>query len=171
MVVGVDSEDEEMMQDPPALRQDLTCPVCKEVFRNPSLLPCTHSLCGQCLQASLQFTRTCPVCRTKFKKEQVIFNRDLSHACETFLREQGWQQPRQKRDTTACCSLHLKPLGLYCEKDEVPVCEDCVSLHNTHKLWSLRDGVSICKVSETQTTSHIRGLLRKRFLKVSIVTL
>ncbi|XP_070823542.1 tripartite motif containing 35-28 [Chaetodon trifascialis] len=139
-----DSMDEDMPEQPLALQQDLTCPVCQGIFRDPVLLPCTHSFCRECLQRSLQYKRTCPLCRKAFEEGQDISNRALRDACDTFLKHPDlW--PNQTRSSGDACNLHLKPLSLYCEKDEEPVCVDCVTLHNTHRLWSLQDGAPICK--------------------------
>ena len=52
------------------LRQELACPICMELFRNPvSLVPCQHTFCELCiipvLQAAVaQQQAHCPVCRT-----------------------------------------------------------------------------------------------------------
>uniref|UniRef100_A0A671L503 RING-type domain-containing protein n=1 Tax=Sinocyclocheilus anshuiensis TaxID=1608454 RepID=A0A671L503_9TELE len=45
------------------LVEELSCPVCCEIFKHPVLLSCSHSFCKECLQ---QFWRTkktqeCPV--------------------------------------------------------------------------------------------------------------
>lgn len=137
--------DEDVTEDPLPLQQDLTCPVCKGIFRDPILLPCTHSFCRDCLQKSLQYSRKCPLCRVASEEGQGISNLALSGACETFLKYSNWGQT-QKVASEDTCNLHLQPLVLYCEKDEEPVCVDCVSLHNTHKLWPLKEGAHICKV-------------------------
>ncbi|KAF3692130.1 Zinc-binding protein A33 [Channa argus] len=139
-----DSMDEDMPEEPLPLKQDLSCPVCQGIFKDPVLLPCSHSFCRECLQRSFQVNNKCPVCREVFEEGQALSNRALSAACETFLRHSNlW--PSHKRPSEDTCNLHLKPLELYCEKDEEPVCVDCVSLHSTHRLYSLRDGVPICR--------------------------
>lgn len=143
---------EEDMEDPQPLQQDLTCPVCQGVYRDPVLLHCSHSFCRECLQRSSEVNKKCPVCREVFEEGQAISNRALSSACETFLRQNNWRS-NQKRPSEDTCNLHLKPLELYCEKDEEPLCADCVTLHNTHRLWSLRDGAPICRVRECAQTS------------------
>ncbi|KAL6109809.1 uncharacterized protein ACO6RY_12863 [Pungitius sinensis] len=136
-----DSLDEDMEEETVPLRQDLTCPVCRDVFRDPALLPCTHSFCRECLRSCSRSNRKCPVCRAAFDEAQAISNRALSDACDTF-REQTSRWTPHSADT---CPLHLRPLDMYCEKDEEPVCRGCVILHNTHRLWSLREGVQMCQ--------------------------
>ena len=141
-----DSMDEEMSEEPLPLQQELTCPVCQGIFQDPVLLPCTHSFCRECLQKSLRYNKRCPLCREQFEEGQEISNRALSSTCETFLKRAGGRQIKKPPAAEDTCNLHLKPLELYCEKDEEPVCVECVSLHNTHKLWPLKEGAPMCKV-------------------------
>lgn len=138
-----DSMDDEMSGEP-FLRQELTCPVCQGIFRDPMLLPCTHSFCQECLRSSQRVNNKCPVCRAEVQEGQEIANRALGEACEVFLKHSNWRSSHEPT-RGGICNIHLKPLELYCEKDEEPVCVECVSLHNTHRLWSLSDGVPICK--------------------------
>ncbi|KAK5598767.1 hypothetical protein CRENBAI_004682 [Crenichthys baileyi] len=136
--------DVEMPDDSLPLRQDLTCPICQGIFRDPVLLPCSHSFCRECQKTSWQFIKTCPVCRVPVEEGQAISNRALSDASESFLRQANLR-PVQNASNEEVCNLHLKPLELYCEKDEEPVCVDCVSQHSTHRLWSLKDATAMCK--------------------------
>lgn len=126
--------------------QDLTCPVCRLIFTDPMVLPCSHSFCRECLQNSLHHGRSCcPLCRETFTKDQETVNRALSEVCETFKKHPHFWKTK-KADNENCCNLHMKPLLLYCEKDEEPLCVDCVSLHGSHRMWNLTEAVPICKV-------------------------
>ena len=53
------------------LREDLTCPVCLEVYRNPHLLSCGHNFCKTCLEnVKRQGERgrfRCPECRERHR--------------------------------------------------------------------------------------------------------
>ena len=42
-VTGVDFSLESM-------EEELTCPVCLELYADPLMLPCSHSVCKRCLQ-------------------------------------------------------------------------------------------------------------------------
>ncbi|XP_026173658.1 tripartite motif containing 35-28 [Mastacembelus armatus] len=139
-----DNVDEDMAEESLPLQQELTCPVCQAVFQDPVLLNCTHSFCRECLQKSSEMNKKCPVCRAPFEEGQAISNRALSNACETFLKQSNWRTPQQ-RPSEYMCNLHLKPLELFCEKDEEPVCVECVSLHGAHRLLQLREGAPLCK--------------------------
>ena len=48
---------------------NLSCPVCYQLFKNPKYLPCHHSYCEQCLEKmQVQSKITCPECR----KEAIV---------------------------------------------------------------------------------------------------
>lgn len=127
-------------------QQELRCSVCRDIFEKPFMLPCTHSFCQECLQGATRFSRNqCPLCRERFAEGQAIPNLVLSNICQAYARypPQGIQKP----DSVAGCNMHMKPLVLYCEKDEQPVCVDCVTLHSTHTLLPLSEAVPLCKVN------------------------
>lgn len=142
---------EPMDEDRPEerLRKEVICSVCLEIFKNPWVLPCSHSFCRECLEGSAKPSRNrCPLCRKSFAKDQAIPNRVLSDVCQAYTK---YPLPGiQKPDNEPGCKLHMKPLVLYCEKDEQPVCVECVTLHNTHTLWPLSEAVPICKVNTSQ---------------------
>ena len=46
--------------------ENLSCPVCYQIFKNPKYLPCHHSYCEECLEKlQVQNKITCPECRTE----------------------------------------------------------------------------------------------------------
>uniref|UniRef100_A0A8C1U324 Uncharacterized protein n=1 Tax=Cyprinus carpio TaxID=7962 RepID=A0A8C1U324_CYPCA len=105
---------------------DFSCPVCQEIFKNPVVLSCSHSVCKECLQ---QFWRTkktqeCPVCRRRSSKDQPPCNLALKNLCESFLRERN---ERRSSGSEEICSLHREKLKLFCLEDKQPVCLVCVT--------------------------------------------
>ena len=49
---------------PSGFMQHLECPVCMEFYKDPRLLPCSHTLCKTCLDGVVNNSSiTCPVCR------------------------------------------------------------------------------------------------------------
>lgn len=147
-----ESMDVDVPEEPIPLRQDLTCPVCQDIYRDPVLLHCTHTLCRECMQGCANANSKCPVCRQVFTQDEAVSERALGHACETF-QGTGWRASHRRTINADLCNLHQKELELYCSQDEEPVCVDCVSLHSTHKLLRLRDGASVCKVRWVNVSS------------------
>ncbi|XP_048012560.1 nuclear factor 7, ovary-like [Megalobrama amblycephala] len=96
--------------------EELSCPVCCEIFKVPVILSCSHSICKECLQ---QFWKTkdsheCPVCRRSSKYEPPI-NLALKNLCDSLIKEGNEE----------ICSLHTEKLKLFCLEDKQPVCLVC----------------------------------------------
>ncbi|XP_033995639.1 nuclear factor 7, brain-like [Trematomus bernacchii] len=101
--------------------EDLCCPVCREVFRDPVLLSCSHSFCKACLKNwwTGKPTRECPVCKIESSRRNPPCYLVLKNLCETFLLE------RDQRSPEALCSLHSEKLRLFCLDHQQPVCHIC----------------------------------------------
>ncbi|KAI4892593.1 hypothetical protein NFI96_025835 [Prochilodus magdalenae] len=118
-----------------SLEQDLSCPVCFEIFTDPVILSCSHSFCGTCLQMSWEQSlgRDCPVCRRRAARDDVQINLALRNACESYM-----QQAREQESDPQRCSLHSQKLSLFCVDDEKLVCPICVSQdHQNHSFCSI----------------------------------
>uniref|UniRef100_A0A3B3YT27 Tripartite motif-containing protein 35-like n=1 Tax=Poecilia mexicana TaxID=48701 RepID=A0A3B3YT27_9TELE len=81
---------------------DLCCPVCLEIFKNPVILSCSHSFCKECLEKCWREkpVRECPVCKRRSSKADPLCNLGL-------------------------CSLHSEKLKLFCLDHQQPVCLVC----------------------------------------------
>ncbi|XP_076119249.1 E3 ubiquitin-protein ligase TRIM35-like isoform X2 [Alosa pseudoharengus] len=106
------------------LEEDLTCPVCCDIYKDPVILTCAHSICKACLQQFWESkgSRECPYCRRKCSKELYPPNMALRNLCETFLQE-GSQ--RASAGSEVLCSLHSEKLKIFCLEDKQPVCVVC----------------------------------------------
>ncbi|KAL2080935.1 hypothetical protein ACEWY4_022788 [Coilia grayii] len=108
---------------------DLSCPVCCEIFKDPVLLLCSHSICKVCLEEfwKSRGVRECPVCRKRSSLENPPLNLHLRKLCETFRQEGSQREP--------LCTLHRSELKLFCEDDKQLVCLVCrdSKLHKKHK--------------------------------------
>ncbi|KAF4103157.1 hypothetical protein G5714_016040 [Onychostoma macrolepis] len=100
--------------------EDLSCPVCCEIFKAPVILSCSHSVCKECLQKfwEARNTQDCPICRRRSSKRGPPCNLVLKNLCES-LTEDGASRSEE------VCSLHNEKLKLLCLDDEQPVCVVC----------------------------------------------
>ncbi|XP_039652944.1 nuclear factor 7, brain-like [Perca fluviatilis] len=112
--------------------EDLCCPVCHDVFKNPVLLTCSHSFCKDCLQSWWRQKQApeCPVCKTTSSNSNPPCNLALRNLCEAFLLE------RDQRASEALCSLHSEKLKLFCLDHQQPVCLICrdSETHSKHRI-------------------------------------
>uniref|UniRef100_A0A669DIX9 RING-type domain-containing protein n=1 Tax=Oreochromis niloticus TaxID=8128 RepID=A0A669DIX9_ORENI len=82
--------------------EDLCCPVCQEVFRDPVLLSCSHSFCKDCLKRWWRErpTRECPVCKRRSSKYDPPLNRALKNLCEFRPIDEAAQQHKKELQET-----------------------------------------------------------------------
>ncbi|KAM9424865.1 nuclear factor 7, brain-like [Pholidichthys leucotaenia] len=112
------------------LEEDLCCPVCQEIFKDPVLLRCSHSLCKTCLQSwwREKQTRECPVCRAACQWSEPPCNLALRNLCEAFLQD-------QRAPLSSLCSLHSERLKLFCLDHQQAACIICrdAKVHTDHR--------------------------------------
>ncbi|XP_043073960.1 tripartite motif containing 35-1 [Puntigrus tetrazona] len=123
-----------------SLEDDLSCPVCTELFRDPVLLSCGHSFCLRCINDHWASSRSgnCPVCRQVCAHEPVS-NLSLRNTCESYLREQS---EREERDEEHECPIHGERVELFCQTDERVLCSECKRHeHARHKTQPLQQAV------------------------------
>ncbi|XP_027014908.2 zinc-binding protein A33-like [Tachysurus fulvidraco] len=126
--------------------EDFSCPVCCDIFTDPVVLHCSHSVCKVCLQQfwETKGSRECPVCRRKSSMDDPPRNLALKNLCETFLQERS---ERSSSGSETVCSLHSEKLKLFCLDDQQPVCVVCRDSrkHTNHKFCPIDEAVTDCK--------------------------
>ncbi|XP_029899984.1 nuclear factor 7, ovary-like isoform X2 [Myripristis murdjan] len=114
--------------------EDLCCPVCHDVFKDPVVLSCSHSFCKACLQRwwTEKPTRDCPVCQRRSSRSDPPCNLALKNLCEAFLLQ---RDQRASAGSELLCSLHSEKLKLFCLDHQQPVCVVCrdSKKHTNHK--------------------------------------
>ena len=122
------------------LEEQLTCPVCLDLYTNPKTLPCVHSFCQECLEGLPQKRETrgntyylfCPTCRqrTKVPREGVgafpvaFLLNNLKEIAQSLNNKVS--DPQQ-----VTCNDHGKPLEVFCETCKTVICLHCI--YRTHK--------------------------------------
>ncbi|XP_045907046.1 nuclear factor 7, brain-like [Micropterus dolomieu] len=157
------------------LEDDLCCPVCQDIFKDPVILSCCHSFCKGCLQSwwTERGSQECPVCKKRRLYDFIPPNRALKNLCESFLQE------RDQRASEALCSLHSEKLKLFCLDHQQPFCVVCrgSEKHSNHRfrpvdeaarqhkkeleetLEPLKEKLKVCeqvKVKFDQTAEHMK---------------
>ncbi|XP_031437224.1 zinc-binding protein A33-like [Clupea harengus] len=121
------------MASKPFSEEDLSCPVCCDIFKDPVVLSCSHSVCKTCLQQfwETKGSRECPVCRGISSMDHPPVSLTLKNLCETFLQERS---QRASAGSEVLCSLHSEKLKLFCLDDKQLVCLVCrdSKTHKTH---------------------------------------
>ncbi|XP_033939194.1 E3 ubiquitin-protein ligase TRIM39-like [Pseudochaenichthys georgianus] len=147
------------------LEEDLCCPVCQDVFRDPVVLSCSHSFCKACLKNWWREkpTRECPVCKRKHSKIEPPCNLALKNLSETFLLERGQRPPE------ALCSLHSERLRLFCLDHQQPVCLVCrdSKAHTNHRFRPMDEAAQELKKKLQKALKPLKKQL-KTFEEVKV---
>ncbi|XP_026196223.1 tripartite motif-containing protein 35-like [Anabas testudineus] len=113
------------------LEEELCCPVCYEVFKDPVVLSCSHSFCRDCLKRWWKETQTqtCPVCKKRSSRDEPPISLALKNLCEAFLQE------RDQTSSEGLCTLHSEKFKLFCLDHQQPVCLVCrdSEKHTNHR--------------------------------------
>ncbi|CAI5670152.1 unnamed protein product [Oreochromis niloticus] len=135
--------------------EDLCCPVCQEVFRDPVLLSCSHSFCKDCLKKWWRErpTHECPVCKRRSSKSEPPLNLALKNLCESFL---------QERASETLCSLHSEKLKLFCLDHQQPVCVVCCASekHTNHRFRPIDEAAQQHKKELQETLEPLKKKLK-----------
>ncbi|XP_029900696.1 nuclear factor 7, ovary-like [Myripristis murdjan] len=146
--------------------EDLCCPVCHDIFKDPVILSCSHSFCKACLQSwwTEKPTRDCPVCQRRSSKSDPPCNLVLKNLCEAFLLQ---RDQRDSAGSELLCSLHSEKLRLFCLDHQQPVCVVCrdSEKHTDHKFRPIDEAAKTHKEELKKSLKPIQEKLGV-FLKV-----
>nr|XP_046240905.1 zinc-binding protein A33-like [Scatophagus argus] len=119
--------------------EDLSCPVCQDIFKDPVVLSCSHSFCKDCLQMWWKGKpiQECPVCKRKSSRSDPPRNLALKNLCEVFILE----RKRASSGSEALCSLHSEKLKLFCLDHQQPACLICrdSKTHTNHRFRPIHE--------------------------------
>ena len=139
MAEGTSSQDKILK----TLKEEITCPLCLDIFEDPKRLPCEHVFCRQCLHSlalrSISGSISCPECRRdipvpNFDVSIFPTPHQINRLKETYEKNLEVIKIEQATLQPATCKVHKsQTLELYCETCESLVCPRCVISSCTKK--------------------------------------
>lgn len=116
------------------LEEELSCPVCCEIFKDPVVLKCSHSFCRACLQEfwnKRKVRRECPTCRRKCSLTEPTISLALKNVADTFG----------------------EVIKLFCFDDFEVLCCVCQTSkkHLSHRVCPLEEGAQDLKVMRSRS--------------------
>ena len=135
--------------------ENLTCPICYQLFNNPKYLPCHHSYCEQCLEKmQLQSKIICPECR----KEATIPTGGVKNLPNNFFINRMVDELVLKRkvegeEEVKCDECDEdEPVVAYCPECNMFFCQTCNESHKRSKRFC---GHGIVPLTELRSNKDV----------------
>ena len=136
--------------------ENLTCPICCQLFRNPKYLPCYHFYCEECLDKVRKQSRiTCPECR----KETTVPAGGVKELPNNFLIN------RLKDDLVLKRKGEEKVICDECDNDETtaycPNCNSflCHACYDNHKETNTCHNIGAVSLDSCRSSSQSSGFV------------
>uniref|UniRef100_A0A8C6T978 Zinc-binding protein A33-like n=1 Tax=Neogobius melanostomus TaxID=47308 RepID=A0A8C6T978_9GOBI len=144
------------------LEQELSCPICCELFRDPVVLTCSHSFCKVCLENwwEVKPLKTCPVCKRRSSRDNPPKNLALKNLVEMFTEEKGQTAPSPQQPE---CSLHSEKLRLFCLDHQELICLVCRDsrTHKDHRFSPIEEAASDLREQLRRNIKPLQDKLKK----------
>nr|QDZ38097.1 TRIM30d [Peromyscus polionotus] len=110
------------------IQEEVTCPICLELLKEPVSADCDHSFCRACITLNYESSKVnegegiCPVCRVSYQFGNLKPNRQLANIVGKLT---GFKSSPEEEQKVNVCAQHGEKLQLFCEKDMVAICWLC----------------------------------------------
>ncbi|XP_065821727.1 E3 ubiquitin-protein ligase TRIM39-like [Labrus bergylta] len=145
--------------------EDLSCPICLDIFKDPVMLSCSHSFCRECVKNCWKEKKNqeCPLCKKRHSREGLPPVFALKNLSESFVQE------RDQRASEDLCSLHSEKLKLFCLDHQEPVCLVCITSekHSKHTIRPIDEAAGQHKKKLQETLEPVKKKLNV-FKKVKV---
>ncbi|XP_019388762.1 PREDICTED: zinc finger protein RFP-like [Crocodylus porosus] len=145
------------------LKNEVTCPICLEFFKDPVMIVgCGHNFCQACIaqyREGAETDGTCPQCRQTFPQMIVGPNKKLAHFVE--IVKSLSVQPADEARVKVMCEEHDEALKLFCETDQILMCLICREsrLHRDHNVVPVQEALEQYK---EQIQTQLKSLKEQR---------
>ncbi|XP_014879276.1 nuclear factor 7, ovary-like isoform X1 [Poecilia latipinna] len=140
------------------VEEDLCCPVCQDVYRDPVVLFCSHSFCRRCLKSWWEGKKKleCPLCKEESTTSDPPCNLALKMLCDRFL----LTRKKEVTKPEVFCRPHGERFKLFCVDDEELLCLVCQHSdgHYGHKLQPVNE---VAQGRRNELRRALRPLLDK----------
>ncbi|XP_037112707.1 zinc-binding protein A33 isoform X2 [Syngnathus acus] len=140
--------------------EDLTCPICHEIFSDPVVLSCSHSFCRTCQERCWDARlHECPICRRKSSKSSHFPNLALKNICEAVVSRKEMEAEEER----LMCPLHREKFKLFCLEDKEPICVvcHCSMAHKDHQCSPVEEATTDCKKKMNKSLKSLEDKLSK----------
>ncbi|XP_057634493.1 tripartite motif-containing protein 30A-like [Chionomys nivalis] len=132
------------------IKEEVTCPICLELLKDPVSANCNHIFCRACITLNYESSKgkegegICPVCRDSYLFGDLRPNWHVANIVERLKEFKSSPEEEQKVNF---CVQHGEKLQLFCEKDKVAICWLCERSqeHRGHQTALIEEVANKCK--------------------------
>uniref|UniRef100_A0A8C6N503 Tripartite motif-containing 30C n=1 Tax=Mus spicilegus TaxID=10103 RepID=A0A8C6N503_MUSSI len=109
-------------------KEEVTCPICLELLKEPVSTDCGHSFCQTCIILNYVSNRrmdgvgSCPVCRVGYLFENLRPNQNMINIIKRIKELKSIPEEKEK---VFYCAQHGEKLKLFCKEDRMTICWVC----------------------------------------------
>jgi len=141
------------MSDLKIVEDNLSCPICYELFQNPKCLPCLHIYCEKCLEKLQKGSKiSCPECRA----EASIPTNGVKDLPTNFVISRLVDELSLKKkvtDNKKCgkCNDDNSVVS-FCNDCTAFLCQPCKELHHRSKIYGGHHVVPLTEMKDHETS-------------------
>ncbi|XP_040825677.1 E3 ubiquitin-protein ligase TRIM31-like [Ochotona curzoniae] len=143
------------------LEEEVTCPICLDILKDPVTIECGHNFCHFCttqLQEASRYHIKCPLCKSSMKRDTYAPNWLLTNLIQK-IRAMDPSE-RQLKEKELRCPKHGEKLHYVCEADGEFLCVVCHDSKD-HKLHESRLIEEAVEHHQEQIQLHV-GILEQK---------
>ncbi|KAM6185028.1 E3 ubiquitin-protein ligase TRIM31 [Rhynchocyon petersi] len=119
------------------LQEEVICPICLEILRDPVTIDCGHNFCLKCISQTEETEDNlfkCPLCNKSVKRDALRRNLLLANLVEK-IEAMSPLELQPKRNELKC-QKHQERYHYFCEYDGMFLCSVCCDAkeHKSHKI-------------------------------------
>ena len=140
------------------VEDQITCPICKEHFTDPRVLPCFHSYCLTCLQCvpidlvEGNYSLPCPTCRSPCPvPDKGIASLPPSFVVNNLVEVYDLMKKASAHQHISCDNCDNTNANSCCKQCATFLCPECLHHHNK---WKPNAGHQILSLDEVASTAH-----------------
>ncbi|KAM5151690.1 uncharacterized protein ACMZJ9_009931 [Mantella aurantiaca] len=144
--------------------EELTCLLCKEIFKDPVMMECGHNFCRSCLDQAWegQDSFTCPDCKEVITEKKYTINRALANLVKKTAVPAVRMAKKEKIRPPENCLIHDERLKLFCKDDGDLGCVICrESLkHAKHNFLPILDAMGVYRKDLSSIVTPLEEALK-----------
>ncbi|XP_034034184.1 E3 ubiquitin-protein ligase TRIM47 [Thalassophryne amazonica] len=156
------------------LKNELTCAICLDLFKDPVILKCGHNFCRFCIcmhwdENGADFGYQCPQCRAVFNSRTFTKNYLVQNLVAKLDCLGSCPKPSKPVKLDGKCEQHGDELKLYCRADKRRICVVCRAsrAHRHHDVAPVPEVISDMK---KELKLRLRELFWQKSQCVKVVT-